>query len=310
MLWLWLSFFALVCALLLLHRKISAPTIATPLLWFCIGLAFVGVVYPMYEYGWSGASLNEPSDCPGADASIMFVSAYLMEYALAFVVVLIISRLFRAHRIPRLHQPRVVFWALVGMICVRFIVLSGAVFLVRALTWSFYVFGALTLVSAFHALKGAGPRPTDLREQTLWKRLSRIGRVAIGDHAGAFCVVRQGRRLFTAGGVCVLSIVLSEIGFAFESVTLLSVSTTTFIVIASNILATISQRSWLFVTNLETVEFPRKATTALLLLISAKMFTYKHLHVSLLVWLSVIVGIFCLGVVESVIATRRPLADG
>jgi hypothetical protein len=80
---LWLSFFALVSVLLLVFRVSRVSGLASDAYWtaawFVIGLSFAGLVYPMYEHGWLGATLDEPSDSPGTDAAVMFVSAYLVE---------------------------------------------------------------------------------------------------------------------------------------------------------------------------------------------------------------------------------------
>lgn len=61
--WLWLGFFGLVGVLLLVQRKMSSlvtrgvPTAGYwTAVWFVIGLSFVGLVYPMYEHAWQGAT--------------------------------------------------------------------------------------------------------------------------------------------------------------------------------------------------------------------------------------------------------------
>lgn len=287
--WLWLGFFAVVGALLLLHRKTLVPararTIATPAFWFLLGLAFVGVVFPIYEYAWFGATLYEPSTRPGADASVMFVSAYLIEYALSFDAVVVIVLLCRVHRIPTRHQPRVVFWGLVGSIVVRVVLFTGVASLARLFTWSFYVFGAFLIVPVLLSLRDGEEEPW------LPNLLSRVA---------------KGGWLLTMVGVCGLDIVVSDAAFALDSIALLSVSKTTFILVTASILATVAQRSWFFVPGVENLRSPRHATGLLLVFIGAKMLASKHLHVRPSVWLAVITGVICFGIVESMLRVRRP----
>jgi len=320
MLWLWLGFLALVGVLLLVQRKISAPTFHGAAYWmaawFVIGIAFVGLVYPMYEHAWLGARLDDPSDNPGADASMMFASAYLLEYALAFDTVVVISLQCRLHRVPKRHQPRVLFWGLVGAIFFRVMALTGAACLVRAFAWAFYVFGAFLIYSAIRVLRDddndVAPAE-DLSEvghrkhMPLTSMLWRFRRLTDHDFSGEFLAIRNGRRVLTMGAACVLSLVLIDVVFALDSaVAVVSVSKTTFIVVTSNILATIAVRSLVFVLDkVENFQFPEMATVLLLLVVGAKMLAYKHLHVPHAVLLALIAGIVGLGIAGCVFAARR-----
>src|SRR5689334_4740312 len=99
-------------------RRPAAWTAAS----FAVGLAFVGVVYPLYQQGW--AQLAEPSDRPGFDASTMFVSAYLLEYVLAFDNIFVAAESCTLHRISKKHQPRVIFGSLVGAVVFRVLLMA------------------------------------------------------------------------------------------------------------------------------------------------------------------------------------------
>ena len=300
MLWLWLVFGAIAGGLLLLHGKLCGRTIGTPVIWFCIGMVFVAFVYPVYEYEWFGARLDESTESPGADASMMFVAAYLMEYALSFDAVIVIALLCRIHRVPAWHQPRVLLWSLAGMLLIRFVILFGAACLVRAVSWSLIVFGTFMLISAFASLRFS--RDDDIAADVPTERwLSRKRRLAKGDYDGAFVVVHNRRLLVTMAGACVLATIRSDVAFALDSIALLSVSKTSFVVVAACLLATIAQRSWLYA-GFENLRSPRKATAALLALIALKMLAYERLQFPHALWLALIAGLLCLLIVE---ATRH-----
>lgn len=66
----WLGLVAVVVGLVTLRRVLRGP-----LVWFGFGLAFVVLIYPLYEHAWFGETLSEPSERPGADAAMMFASA-------------------------------------------------------------------------------------------------------------------------------------------------------------------------------------------------------------------------------------------
>src|SRR5687767_11005087 len=150
MIWFWLGFFAFVAVLLaldlgVLHRKATVPTIRSAAYWtagwMALGLSFTGFVYLMYDNAWMGAKLVEPSTKPGTDAAIMFVSAYLLEYALSVDNIFVISLLFTSFRVPAKYQHRVLFWGILGAIVFRLTMLAGGAYLANRFNWIFYVFG-------------------------------------------------------------------------------------------------------------------------------------------------------------------------
>lgn len=319
MLWLWLGFFALVGMLLLLQRKASMRALRNATYWkggwFVLGLAFVGLVYLMYEHKWFGAKLVEPSDRPGLDASTMFLSAYLLEYTLSFDSVVVISLQCELHHIPNSHQPRVVFWGLVGGILVRLVIITGTVCLAGAFTWMFYVCGALVLVSSLSALRpDEGVTPGESLSAFGQKRhmrfahlLWRRGRLTDSDFTGKLWVVKGGRRVFTMSTACVLSIVLVHVVFALDSsAAILSISKTTFILVASNLLASIASLSWFSMLRpVENVHVPRKAIAALLGIVGVRLLTQNHVdvpHVFLLFAILVLGGVAFTG---SLLESRR-----
>jgi tellurite resistance protein TerC len=151
MIWFWLGFFAFVAVLLaldlgVLHRKAKTPTIRSAAYWtagwMALGLSFTGLVYLMYANGWLGATLVETSTKPGTDAAIMYVSAYLLEYALSVDNIFVIAILFHSFRVPTKYQHRVLFWGIMGAIVFRLIMLAGGAYVANKFDWVFYVFGA------------------------------------------------------------------------------------------------------------------------------------------------------------------------
>jgi tellurite resistance protein TerC len=318
---LWLSFFLLVILLLVLYRSTGAAMARRPAfwtaIWFAVGLGFVGFVYPLYEHGWLGAELSEPSDRPGFDAATMFVSAYLVEYVLAFDNIFVTAEICTLHRVPKKHQLRVIFWALVGGILVRIVVMAGSASLARAFDWSRYVVGVFAVCWIVTLLR---PEEDEERPRTdsdsavvqlsrmpvarlLWRKL----RLTDRDATGRFWARERGRRVLTMAAVCMISIALADATFALDTAAaVVAVSKTTFIVVAANVFATIALRGWfLMLGTVENVRPPRFAIAALLAVIAFKLLAGDHMHVPHVVALAVIVAIIGAAVAESLSATRR-----
>lgn len=310
-LWLWLGFFVIVAILLRVQRTMFAHgnlggrrTIA----WFVLGLAFVGMMYPLYEFEWLGAKLEEPSDSPGADAAMMYVSAYLMEYALSFDMAFVMSFACREYRVPMHVRSRVIFWGMIGSVLVRLVILGGASHLLRAFAWLSYLFGVLALVSFLSALRNKQARvvkPSDAGETTGQVKgrvsgiLSRSGRLTERKYDQELLVAERGRMTLTLAGACVLVIVVWDILFALDSIAVLSVTKTTFVAVTSNVIAVIAQRSWIFTKSLERIRYPLISTALLLGIAGVKLLTYRHVHVPHVVWLATIAGVVLLGGVEA-----------
>jgi predicted tellurium resistance membrane protein TerC len=115
--------------------------------------------------------------------------------------------------------------------------------------------------------------------------------------------------MITLTGACLGTIVVLDVLFALDSSIVVSVTTTTFIVVTSNVLATIAVRSWVCMRETtESIRFPRIAIPVLMAVVAAKLLTQPHVRVPPATWLIVIAAIGCAGVVESIVATR--LRDG
>lgn len=318
---LWLCFFGLVGVLLVLYRSTSAAMARRPVMWtaawFVIGLGFVAPVYPLYEHGWLGAKLAEPSNAPGFDASTMFVSAYLVEYILAFDNVFVTAEICTLHRISKKCQPRVAFWALVGAIVVRVIVMAGAASLARVFGWSRYLFGAIVVFGVVAVLKPDNDdehRRTDsdsavvqMSRMPVARLLWRKVRLTDQDATGRFWATERGRTVVTMAAACTISIALADAIFALDTAAaVVAVSKTTFIVVAANVFATIALRGWfLMLGTVENVRPPRFAIAVLLAAIAFKLLAVHHMHVPHVVALAVIVAIIGAAVAESLIGIRR-----
>ncbi|HEU0029493.1 MAG TPA: TerC/Alx family metal homeostasis membrane protein [Kofleriaceae bacterium] len=317
MIWFWLGFFAFVAILLaldlgVLHRKQVEPTLRSSAYWtaawMALGLAFTGFVYLMYEHHWLGAKLVEPSKSPGTDASIMFVSAYLLEYALSVDNIFVISLLFHSFRVPSKYQHRVLFWGILGAIVFRLTMLGGGAWLAAKFTWIFYVFGAYLAYQGFKLLRPEDEDEASHDKSLAVRTLRKFVRVVDGDHGGRFMVRIDGRRALTTVAVCLVSIELTDIVFALDSIpAVLSVSQDIFIMVTSNIFAIMGLRSLYFVLAgaMDKFKYLKIALAILLMVIGAKMALHEHVHVPHVVSLALIAGIIGIGVLASVISSRR-----
>jgi tellurite resistance protein TerC len=145
------------------------------------------------------------------------------------------------------------------------------------------------------------------------RMLRRVVRVVDGDHGGRFTVRVDGKLALTTVAVCLVSIELTDVVFALDSIpAVLSVSKDIFIMVTSNIFAILGLRSLYFVLAgaMDKFKYLKLALAVLLIVIGAKMVLHAHVKFPHALSLGVIAGIIGAGVIASIIANRRSAAAG
>jgi tellurite resistance protein TerC len=312
MIWFWLGYFGLVALLLFLdlfvfHRKNEEQSLQNAAAWtagwMALGLSFTGVVYLMFENRW--LDISGPS---GGEAAVTYVSAYLLEQALSVDNIFVIALLFRSWRIPMKYQHRVLFWGILGAIVFRVTMLGGGIWLAQKFSWIFYIFGAYLAYQGFGLLREGDDDEKDVTNSRFVRFIRRFVRVVEGDHGGHFTVKVDGRTAFTTVALCLISVELTDIVFALDSIpAVLSVSQHSFIIITSNIFAIMGLRSLYFVLAGAMAQFKylKIALAILLMGIGVKLFLHNHVHVSHVISLIAIASIIGTGVMASIISTKR-----
>ena len=319
MIWFWLGFFALVALLLFLdlgvvHRRATAMSLRTAAAWTAgwigLGLAFSVVVYFMYENNWGGVHLKgcPPGHADGRDATITYVSAYLLEQALSIDNIFVMSLVFRSFKMPLKYQHRVLFWGILGAIVFRVIMLGGGAYLAAKFDFVFYIFGGYLAWQGLKLFKGDDDEADDGMDNRAVRLLRKWIRISDGDHGGKFSVRIDGKRWFTTIAVCLVVIELTDVVFALDSIpAVLSVSQDTFIMITSNIFAIMGLRSLYFVLAgaMEKFKYLKIALAVLLIFIGAKMIAHKWILIPHWISLCIIAGIIGIGIAASLLISER-----
>jgi len=320
--WFWVGFFALVGLLLFLdlgvfHRKSHTMSFKEALGWtigwVLLGLSFGGVVYLMFENHWLGAQFLDEQGKPrgGLEATTAYWSGYLLEQALSVDNIFVVSLVFKQFRVPGQYQHRILFWGIMGAIFFRVTMLGGGVWLATTFSWIFYIFGAYL---AWQGLKLFSHDDDDddsskVDNSFAVRTLRKMVRIVDGHHGGKLMIRDdKGRRALTTLAVCLVVVELTDIVFALDSIpAVLSVTTNSFIVITSNIFAIMGLRSLYFVLAgaMAKFQYLKMSLAVLLIVIGAKMILHGHVHFGHFLSLAVIAGILTLGVVASIIATKR-----
>jgi tellurite resistance protein TerC len=283
--WLWLSFLAFIGFLLwldlgLFNRKDGVISPAkSAIMWASfasIAIAFglyVGFVFePDPQYYSSPDNLNQ-------QAVIQYFTGYLLETALAFDNIFVISLIFTYFAVPREYQHRVLFWGIIGAIVFRAIFISAGAAVVNSWTWVLYIFAGFLIFTGWKMLTGNG-QEMKLEENAFLAFISRRLRVTDTIDNHNFFVRRThpstGKLVLFATPLFLALIMVeaADIVFAVDSVpAIFAVTRDPFIVYTSNIFAILGLRSMYFMlaAAVERFKYLKYGLSLVLVLIGVKI---------------------------------------
>ncbi len=209
-LWVWLVSLATLGALVLLDLFVSArrphvPSTRESALWVAFYVAAAGAfavgLGVLTGWRWTGE----------------FVAGWLTEYSLSvdnlFVFVLILG----AFAVPsHLHQ-RVLLFGIVGALALRGVLIAAGAAALDAFSATFYVFGAILLVTAVQLLRGGEPEP-DPQRNPIYRLVTRVVPTT-PEYDGARVLMRvHGRRVATPLLLVMVAIGTTDVLFALDSI--------------------------------------------------------------------------------------------
>lgn len=256
--WLWIAFltfvgFVLWVDLALINNKdgrISAKK--SGLMWASFAacaLVFAAYVYFIYEP--DPAFYDNPVDLNG-QATLQYLTGYLLETALAFDNIFVISMIFTLFAVPAAYQHRVLFWGIIGAVVFRALFIGAGAAIVNQFTWVLYIFAAILIFSGIKMLLAKQEHHEAPNSRWIVKLVERVIPVTPEINGHNFFV-----RLPNAAGKVVLhatplllalvSVEVADIIFAVDSVpAIFAVTRDPFIVYTSNIFAILGLRSLYF----------------------------------------------------------------
>ena len=307
--WMWLAFLAAVAVLLvidlgLLHRRPRAIGVRESL-WMSAFYISVALLFG----AWVWIEL-------GAEAGEEYLTGFLVEKTLALDNIFVISLIFAYFAVPPVHQHRVLFWGILGVIVLRAVMIGLGAALVSAFSWTLYLF-ALFLVATGVKMLLMGEAAPDIGANPVLRALRRVLRITPQPHGSRFFVrlphPQNGRRVLWATPlfVALLLIEIVDLVFAVDSVpAIFAITDDPFIVYTSNIFAILGLRALYFALAAAVGRFRylKPALALVLVFIGAKIFVADlagwekfPASVSLGVTLALLSG----GVVWSLWQTRR-----
>lgn len=239
---LWASFFVGVVIVVAIDLFASGGKEVTPKkaalwtgVWVSLSLAFAGFLHTQY----------------GTTASVPFLTAYVIEYALSVDNLFVFLVIFSAFKVGNRAQHRLLYWGIIGAFLLRGTLIFLGTALVTKFEWLLYVFGVFLLYTAYKLLfSRAEDEAVDPEQNPLLKWGRRVLPVSSQDHGLAFFVREGGKLVVTPLFLVLLVVETSDILFALDSIpAVLAISQDPFIVFSSNACAILGLRSLFFLVS-------------------------------------------------------------
>ena len=242
--WFWLAFVGLVIALTafdlgILHKDDREMGIGES-----IKLSVFYIAIAMLFGGWVWLQ-------KGQDAGLEYFTGYFIEKALSIDNVFVISMIFGFFAVAPRYQYRALLWGILAVIVLRGAMIAGGAAVIAKAYWVMYLFAGFLVFTGMKMLF-TGQHDPDIGNNRVVRWISRHMRVT-REHHGHHFFVRQDK----AGGgmawaatplfLALVVINLADLVFAVDSVpAIFTITTDTFIVYTSNIMAILGLRALYF----------------------------------------------------------------
>ena len=212
-------------------------------IWVTISFLFSGVIYWLYSNNY----IANPDALRPLDASLKFITGYLIELSLSVDNIFVIAIIFSSFKIPQKYQHRVLFWGILGAIVFRGLMIYFGVYLINKFTWTTYIFGLFLIFTAVKMLFSKEEDKFDPKKSFVYRALRKIMPVTSHIDGEHFFVKRRHITAATPLFVALIVIEVMDVLFAIDSVpAILAITSDPFLVFSSNIFAILGLRSMYF----------------------------------------------------------------
>ncbi|RVQ67619.1 TerC family protein [Croceicoccus ponticola] len=276
--WFWLSFLGIVAALTafdlgILHKEDREMGIGESLK---LTAFYITIALLFGAWVWHAK---------GGEAGMQYFTGFFIEKALSIDNVFVISLIFTFFAIPAKYQYRALLWGIMAVIVLRGLMIAGGAALVQEAYWVLYIFAAFLVFTGIKMFFTSDHDP-DIGNNPVVRWISRHMRVTKELHGQHFFVKvpdTEGAstatgKMVTAATPLFLALVvinLADLVFAVDSVpAIFAITTDTFIVYTSNIMAILGLRALYFAlaAMIDRFTYLKYALAAVLVFIGSKIF--------------------------------------
>jgi tellurite resistance protein TerC len=253
--------------------------------------------------GWIGAYTGVTER---QQATLEFVTSYLIEVSLSVDNVFVFALLFSYFQVPLPYRHRLLFWGILGALVTRAAMIFAGVALLHTFYRVIYIFGAV-LVFAGIKMWGSHGVKIDPQANLILRLVRRALPVAHENHGPRLFARANGAVVVTPLFIVLVFIEWTDLVFAVDSIpAVLAVTQDTFIVFTSNVMAILGLRSLYFSLAgiMQRFHALHYGLAAVLIFVGVKMCLADVFKIPTIAALVVVAGILIASVIVSLF---RPL---
>jgi len=301
-----LIFFIIVITFLLVdlfyHKKDEAVSLKNAaswsLIWVSLGLSFA--VYIGFTHG--------------LEPCYLYLAGYFVELSLSVDNLFVFMAIFSSFAVKDEYQHRVLYYGIIGALIFRFVFIAAGTSLLAIFDkWALTAFGLFVLWSAWKMWQESRKPERELTDYSHHWAVSVVRRfmpVSNKLYGHDFFTKLDGRWHMTPLFLCLVTVEVADIMFAFDSVpAIIAITQEPFLIYTSNIFAILGLRSMYFLLAAAKryLVHLEKSVIAILAFIGVKMLgqVITGFHIPPMLSLGVILGLLTLGVIASLMSSRR-----
>jgi tellurite resistance protein TerC len=286
---------------LFFHRKDGNPTfkgaIAWVLLWVSVGIV-TGALVGLYL---------------GGDSSLLYFTAYIVEYSLSFDNLFVFAVIFAYFAVPLAYQTKTLYVGIVTAVVLRGAFIAAGLELIAKFDWMIVVFGVILIYSGLR-LSRSGIQTVDPSRNILVRSAKRLAPVTDKYDGSHFMTRRDGKTYLTPLILALLAIETTDIVFALDSLpAVIAITLNFFIAYTSNISAILGLRSLYVVLAmvLYKLEHLSEGLSVVLVFFGAKMIAGQFgFQIPTTISVAVVLSVIGASVLLSLITGRRKRPSG
>ncbi len=287
------------------HRKSHEVKMREALTWVAVWITLAFLFGLGIYLGWIGAY---PDPAAQREATLEFLTGYLIELSLSVDNVFVFALLFSYFQVPRLYRHRVLFWGILGALVMRGAMIFAGIALLQKFHWVIYIFGAFLIYGGIKMWRSHGVE-IDPQANPVLRWVRRLLPVAEGEHGPRFFTRVNGAFAVTPLFIVLVLVEWTDLVFAVDSIpAVLAVTADPFIVFTSNVMAILGLRSLYFALAgiMQRFHALHYGLAAILVFVGAKMLLAEVYKIPTLIALVIVACILAASVLASILRPAPP----
>jgi len=244
----------------------------------------------------------------GKTKALEFFTGYVIEKSLSVDNLFVFIMIFSYFHVPRLYQPKILKWGIIGALMLRGIFIFVGIELLETFHWLIYIFGGILIITGIKMAFG-GEEKIDPEKNLLVKLIRKFVAITKRMHGGRFVVNKYGVRAATPLLLALIMVEWSDVIFALDSLpAVFAVTRDPFIVYTSNVFAIMGLRTLYFLLSnvMGMFVYLKLGISFVLAFVGVKMLVADtRFEIPIYFSLGVIFGVLFISIITSIVMGKK-----